>query len=736
MAVINDLTNRIDRLNLAYGRHIATGFGTKHDTQTTQVLFQRALGWASFYDSIAAKYSCRGWKECEHLYYQGFEIPADHFTFHSGGPADAPDAWFPDDIPHARASYIGGQLPDGMSVDNQPDNVVGIFKTTKTADYNVDGNQIDADGALVTLPDPDDALFYTAKPGLQIIDGWRRTRRTSLTVNWPVWCHYRDYCATLINWDDGALTPHQVSLALVAGGSLASGQRYWVRIATLKGGDISSASKDRADDGLTTASIVVAGGSLSFAVTWTSQQSRGATGYRVYVGTAEGAEDRYFTVGSGATNTLTITTLAGATMGPPPEISTGSLLRQIPRFESHIFMAPPFDFITLLDKIAQITCMDWQYSGAKLNFLTPEVRDPVFTINMAEVTNFKTYKTDQRQKPNQIVVNYRDLDDEFLSQADPPVQIDRTALQAKQGIRTFQIEGGCMYRSQAERVGEYWARRLIDSDQMIDLEGSPKTYIVLPGDRVNVTHEVPEWEDLSFYIESKEEPEDTKAGYPLIGRIAGNWYSDTEHGPLPRALPPARLNPFEAPPVIVGCALTEEAVELTNGAPFTVIRGAVTFGSFVGQQRARIWVKGPLDSDYRDTGQIIRPDPITRQSAFEVKAVAVGLYAIKATTESDPFGLSVAFGSQPAFTITVTGDLIRPRAIPAWDIIRDAALDDLIQFDDAARTSERPADFVVQVWSGTGRTDPAQHIRDLPVVDSGSTHAVMLATSSGGITIF
>lgn len=725
MTIINSLTNRVDRLPLSYGQHIVTGVGTKHTIGSTQVLFQRALGWASWWDG--SHFRGRGWKQCRKLYYQGFEIPSDHFTFHSGGPADAPDAYFPDDIPHPKASYLGGQLPDGMSVDNEPDEIVGVFDTTMIADYNEDGDQIDEDGDLVVLADPDDALFYSTKPGLQIIDAWRRTRRGMLSVNWPVWTHYRDFCAELIDWDDGALTPHQVSLAAAGGGSLAPGSELWVRIATLKGGNISSASKDRANDGYTTASIVIGAGGAA-TVTWASQEERGADGYRVYVGTSEGVQDRYFVVGSGATNTLTITTLAGATMGAPPEIATGALLRQIPRFESHIFMVPPFDFITFLDKIAQITCMDWQCAGAKWSFFTPEVRDPVFTIDMSQVRGFKTYKTDRRQTPNQIIVNYRNLDDEFLSQADPPVEINRPLLQAKEGVRPFQIDMGCAYRSQAERVGEYWAKRLIDSGQMIDLEeGSPRTYIVLPGDRVQITHEVPDWEDVSFYIESKDEPEDSKAGYPMIGRIAGPWYSDTDHNPLPSPLPAVRENPFAAPGVIVGCTLTEEAVELTNGAPFTVIRGGVTFAQFVGRQRGRIWVKGPSDTDYQDTGQTIIPDPTTMQSGFELKAVEVGGYAIKVVTESDPFGVSLAFGLHPAFTITVTGELIRPRA-PSDGIVQiDGFGDFLSTAIGHPRASERPETYEVQVWDSEDfGIDPETHLKGILPVTPGTNHACLL----------
>jgi hypothetical protein len=726
MTVINDLTNRIDRLPWAQGRHVVKGTLTKHIIGTNQVTIQVALGAASLWNPITQKFFCRGWDSCESLFYQGFTIDPSNYHFHSGGPADAPDAYFPDDIAHPLASSYSALLPVGMSIDNQPDQMAGIFKTGKFADYNEDGLQIDEAGDLVVTSDPDDALFYSTNPALGIADLKRRTRRSLVSINWPVWCHYRDYNKALIPWDDGALTPHQVSLGVAAGGSLTPGTHIWARIATLKGGDISSASKDRATDGFTTASIVVGSGG-AVVMEWASQVDRAADGYRVYVGTAEGAEDRYFTVGSGATNTLTITTLSGATMGAPPEIATGALIRQISRFESNLFFPPPFAFSAALDRMAQISCMDWHYAGGLLKFLTPEVRDPVFTVNLAEIASgtFKTYKTDRRQNYNQIVVIYRDLDDQYLGQADPPVEINRFGLQAKEGARTFTIDMGCAYRSQAERVGNYWARRLIDSNQMAELEGSPKTYIVLPGDPINVTHDVPDWTDVSFYIESKEEPEDTKAGYPMTGRIYGAWYSDTDSTPLPSPLPAARLNPFVAPPVVTSCTLTEAAVELTNGAPFTVIQGAVQFAAFVGEQIGRIWHKAP-GGVYVATDKTLIPDPTTLQAAFELSGIDIGTHDIKVVTESR-LGVSLSFGTHPEFAVDITGDLIRAAQPTDINIVMDGFGDFLARFNLHPRSSEQPADAVVEVWDNAAfGVDPIDHLKGTLPVTPGTGHASML----------
>ena len=660
--IVNDLEDKISRLAVAYGRHAVKGHLTKHFVEFVgaekQVTVQRALGAGP-------------WDSNEKLFDAGDEITAGNSNFHQGLPNDAADAYFPTDIPHPNAAYESTRLPLGFGDEDRPDRMVGIYKTLQVADY---------DGAGVQT-----GFGYSPSPARHILDMRLRAKRSPLHVNYPSWVDWRDYSAELIDWDDGALTPHYITLTASAGGSLAPGT-YWIKVATKKGADISSASKDRANDGVTTASVVISGANLQFTVDWATQEERGATGYRVYIGTSENGEDRFFDVAGGATHTLLITTLTGASMGTPPTVATGALLRQIPRFESHLFFPPPFELPTAMDRIAQITCMDWHYANGKLVFLTPEVRTPVMTLDLAEIGSgsFKTYQVDRRQKPHQISVNYRDLDDQYLKQADPPVIVNRTALQDVEGVRPFEINGGCMYRSQAERVGHFWARRLIDSDQIIDLTASPKTYIVLPGEVIDCTHDVPNWTNVKFCIEEKEEAEDSKAGYPMIGRVypeSGSYYSDTDHSPLPRPFPSSKLSPFTAPPVVVDLTLTQSAISLVNGLPFGSIHGAVQFANFIGHQRGRVWWWKPGGIGYEATAIVLVPEPLTMQAAFELPGVAVGLHKLKVVTES-AYGMSLPFIDHPEETITI--------AIPGMPNVTGF----LCNFDDGT------ADGLLE-WAGT-----------------------------------
>lgn len=719
MAITNAITDKLARLPLAYGRHVVKGVLTKQniDTNPKAAQIQVALGAASMWDAVNQKWFGGGWDSAEHIYYNGLEIPGADYHFHSGGPGDAPDAIFPGDIPHPKASSYSAKVPQGPADElaangGAADAMSGIFKCLQVADYNEDGDQVDDLGAPIPGgADSINYLYYSPSPARHTLDLMLRARRSIVRVNYPAWVDWRDYCATLIDWDDGALTPHQISLAASAGGTLAPAT-YWVRVATKKGADISSASKDRATDGIHTASVVCSGSNLRFTIEWASQQDRGATGYRVYVGTSEGGENKFFDVGSGATNTLLVTTLTGASTGTPPEIATGALLRQIPRFESHVFFVPPFDLATAFDRIAQITCMDWHYANGKVVFLSPEVRAAVFTLNLAEIGNgsFKTYQTDRRQKPNQIIVNYRDLDDPYLSQADPPVTVNRQSLQEKEGVRPFEINGGCMYRSQAERVGNYWARRLIDSDQMIELVGSPRTYIVLPGDPINVTHDVPNWTDVPFYVESKEEQEDSKAGFPMTGRIYGAWYSDTDHNPLPRPLPINPANPFAEPPIVTSVTLTQKDTLSVEGL-VTSLHGAVQFAAFIGRQRGRVWWWPPGASGYELTQIELTPDPDSLQSAFEIPSVAAGLHKIKVVTESE-LGVSKPFADHAAYTFTVVA--------PAGSAPANFSM-----FFDAANGNG------LNEWSGVKfPAAPILEVYDLEYRNSGDT-----ATIRGPLTI-
>lgn len=96
-----------------------------------------------------------------------------------------------------------------------------------------------------------------------------------------------------------------------AGGTLAAGT-YFYKVTALTAAGESTAVGET--------SVTTTGTTSSNTVTWT--QVTGATGYRIYRGTAAGAENTYFAVG--AVGTFTDTGAAG-TAGSPPAQNTAAL---------------------------------------------------------------------------------------------------------------------------------------------------------------------------------------------------------------------------------------------------------------------------------------------------------------------------------------------------------------------------------------------------------------------------
>ncbi len=93
-----------------------------------------------------------------------------------------------------------------------------------------------------------------------------------------------------------------------AGGTLAAGT-YYIKVAAINENGVSIAGPE--------SNAVIAGPTGSISVAYTAIP--GATGYRVYVGTASGVQTGYFT---DAASPLIITTLVGAIAGTPPTTST------------------------------------------------------------------------------------------------------------------------------------------------------------------------------------------------------------------------------------------------------------------------------------------------------------------------------------------------------------------------------------------------------------------------------
>jgi hypothetical protein len=629
MGLVLDFNDYSARMPIPYGLHPVQGLRRMHRDETagTQVrrIIQQMLGEGA-------------WDGPERLYCEGTAIAAADYEFHNGTGDDAPTSMFPTDDPHPWASFYNARLPQGLG-ESQWSNVFGIFRTLRTPDYDGGGVQIKQDGSPVPGgDDPRNHYFYKPNPAnVAASEIIRWANLYPVIVNWPAWVDWRDYNWEFIPWDDSAYTPRSLSITPTTGGSITPGIIY-IRIVGLKGADISGASTHSVEQ--PEEIYTLAGPNNAIQVSWLMRDDLltpnelpaspvSPTGYRIYIGTVPGAWLGYKTVASGAARQDTITTLSGLTPGSPPANCTSGLLRQIHRFEAHIYMVPPYGLASSLDRIMQISCADWQWSGYgtteyrndMVRFMSPAARASVFTINAAEIANgsFKTFPTDRRNRPNQIIGVYRDLDDPFLDNAQP-VQLDREELQAEdRQVKPFTIDFGCAYRSQVQRGCSYWARTLCDMDLAAQMKISPKSYHVLPADTVAISYDVPDWENIKFKMVKKEEHVEKDLGDDSTLQLyRDDLYSDTDHSPVARPIPPARSNPFIIPPVISSISLTQDGRTLSDGTHIILIHGVAQFAAFIQQQRGRVFWRNPAEE------KAITVDPATEVFTAPVHGLTNG----------------------------------------------------------------------------------------------------------------
>ena len=674
-----DLTDNLSRFPIAYGWQPVRGWAVKHfDTtfgQGTQRTKQNALGEGP-------------WDGCEGLWCDGFSIPPEDFTFHPGDANDVPDGNFPADSLHPWSAYVSAKCPFGLD-ENQTENLFGVYRALRTGNYDGAGNQLNVGGAIVNPADPRTEFFFQPNPANAAVDQILRWgKRPNSIINWPAWVNWRDFNNELIPIDDSTYTPRALSLTPTTGGGLPPGP-YFTRVSTMVGGQESSASLYTLETKAN--KIVLSAGANAFQVNWLIKEDDkvepvtppGITGYRVYFGVADGVWLGYFDVPNPAARNFIITTSMGTTPGNPIDIATPGLLVGVKRFECGLFFIPPYDMVTSLDRICQISCADWQWSGLgtntyrndKVRFMSPADRAPVFTFNLAEtgMGSLKTQPVDRRSRPNQVIVNFRDRDDPYLGEA-PPVILNREKLQSDDGqIKAQTIEGGTMHRNQAQRVASFFARVLCDMDQMATLTASPKSYFVLPGDVFNVTNPMPDWTDVQFIVRKKMETVESALGDNLLAQLYTNGlYSDTDYAPLPLALPTPRFDPFLPPPIASNLVLVEVGGLSPDISYVSGMQGTFDFGPYGGQTIARVYLKGPSPTEPPDDQyvfqELVEPDA-DNKGIFHLRPLAWGNYWVQVVTENE-LGISAPTGhpvasislSPPAYTLMKAFDNVVPRS--------------------------------------------------------------------------
>lgn len=353
------------------------------------------------------------------------------------------------------------------------------------------------------------------------------------------------------------------------------------------------------------------------------------------------------------------------------------------------------------------------------------------TIRAMEVFNERNIRKDtftwipSRSQTNQVTGTFIDAANGFKPQ---PVTVNDRAHQRATGkitkkdinlssVDNFSQATRLCFAALAEErdAGARW--RWATDDAGIPLEIGD--VVVVNGNYVNLAGIVEkEFVNVPVWLEETSLQEDFDVNF--TGVIYSTSLLEGQTGRKPVVIPTTLKYFTEAPPVATNVVIVLDETFLTG------FIGDFDFGSTAGTQSAFIYLKGPNDSEPDDSEykliDVVIPDS-GNHGHFEVRAAVGGKYWVKIVTQSQ-FGKSAASG-HPVETIH-----LRPAAVSDVTVVKDASDDWLIRFVGHPRLIEAPETYVVEVWTGTGRTVAGEHKRDLPVTpDNG--HAVLLVQNSG-----
>jgi hypothetical protein len=116
-----------------------------------------------------------------------------------------------------------------------------------------------------------------------------------------------------------------------------------------------------------------------------------------------------------------------------------------------------------------------------------------------------------------------------------------------------------------------------------------------------------------------------------------------------------------------------------------------------------------------------------------IKFIDAGLDELRDSLTFRSVAVGQSLGDAASFNFAWLGGNLRPRKVTNISVAFDASNDALIKFVGRPRSSEIPAQYVVEIWRSHDRTNPsADLMRSLPVTE-GTTHACLL-DSTGDTT--
>lgn len=215
--------------------------------------------------------------------------------------------------------------------------------------------------------------------------------------------------------------------------------------------------------------------------------------------------------------------------------------RQIKRFECHVVFTEDVTLADALDQICASAGALWQDDGEQIIFLPPTERNPVHHFHEGNIVadSFTVAPRDIRERPNYMIAKFRNLDDQYLTEAS--VEVKRENLIQKIGKIASERRFPNMYYSQAQRLLERQMRIEADNPIVCSLRGFGDSLHVLPGDFVTVSHTVPGWNYqrclvLDAGVDSGERFADEVEF--TLQKVDGHLYFDADHKPVQPAVAP------------------------------------------------------------------------------------------------------------------------------------------------------------------------------------------------------
>jgi len=222
----------------------------------------------------------------------------------------------------------------------------------------------------------------------------------------------------------------------------------------------------------------------------------------------------------------------------PIEWNDGKSVRQIKRFESHVAFTGATSPVDVLNMLTDMSATLWQDDGALIRFFPVESRSSVALLERGDIISgtFEHSPVDIRSQATRIVINFRDLDSEFLAPA-IWTQKDEAGIDDRGVIDAGTFSFGAMRYSQAQRLAKYWLRRAASSERFT-FSVSGEHMAVLPGDLVTVDFAPALMTPVLCHVLAIEDSSDGADNRSLTVAPWAAFYSDQDHEPIPAAVVP------------------------------------------------------------------------------------------------------------------------------------------------------------------------------------------------------